>query len=68
MDYTLALFVREVPGWFLFTGIFLPVSLLLLLLIAYFRIKLIEGESDTMGGNERVGKAAELITELKALN
>ncbi|KAM9679228.1 small leucine-rich protein 1 [Dama dama] len=33
---------RELPGWFLFSGIFLPVTLLLLLLIAYFRIKLME--------------------------
>uniref|UniRef100_A0A2K5EXA3 Small leucine rich protein 1 n=1 Tax=Aotus nancymaae TaxID=37293 RepID=A0A2K5EXA3_AOTNA len=35
-------FLRELPGWFLFSGVFLPVTLLLLLLIAYFRIKLIE--------------------------
>ncbi|KAB0379358.1 hypothetical protein FD755_007142 [Muntiacus reevesi] len=35
---------RELPGWFLFSGIFLPVTLLLLLLIAYFRIKLMEGK------------------------
>lgn len=37
-------FMRELPGWFLLAGVFLPVTLLLLLLIAYFRIKLMEGE------------------------
>uniref|UniRef100_A0A8D0GUD0 Small leucine rich protein 1 n=1 Tax=Sphenodon punctatus TaxID=8508 RepID=A0A8D0GUD0_SPHPU len=43
MGYTLlSVFMKELPGWFLFSGIFLPVTLLLLLLIAYFRIKLIE--------------------------
>ncbi|KAJ6660070.1 hypothetical protein lerEdw1_017996 [Lerista edwardsae] len=42
MGHILTVFVRELPGWFLFAGIFLPVTLLLLLLIAYFRIKLIE--------------------------
>uniref|UniRef100_A0A670YZ01 Small leucine rich protein 1 n=1 Tax=Pseudonaja textilis TaxID=8673 RepID=A0A670YZ01_PSETE len=36
------LFLSKVPGWFLFTGIFLPVTLLLLLLIVYLRIKLKE--------------------------
>ncbi|XP_059886407.1 small leucine-rich protein 1 [Delphinus delphis] len=35
-------FLRELPGWLLFSGIFLPVILLLFLLIAYFRIKLME--------------------------
>ncbi|KAF6116245.1 small leucine rich protein 1 [Phyllostomus discolor] len=35
-------FLRELPGWFLLSGVFLPVALLLLLLIAYFRIKLME--------------------------
>ncbi|KYO19003.1 small leucine-rich protein 1 [Alligator mississippiensis] len=42
MDSPLFIFVKELPGWVLFTGIFLPVTLLLLLLIAYFRIKLLE--------------------------
>lgn len=37
-------FMRELPGWFLLAGVFLPVTLLLLLLIAYFRIKLMEGK------------------------
>ncbi|KAM8790343.1 small leucine-rich protein 1 [Rhynchonycteris naso] len=42
MSPVLSAFVRELPGWFLLSGVFLPVSLLLLLLIAYFRIKLME--------------------------
>uniref|UniRef100_A0A2I3I073 Small leucine rich protein 1 n=1 Tax=Nomascus leucogenys TaxID=61853 RepID=A0A2I3I073_NOMLE len=42
MSSVLSAFMRELPGWFLFSGVFLPVTLLLLLLIAYFRIKLIE--------------------------
>ncbi|KAJ1153502.1 hypothetical protein NDU88_006261 [Pleurodeles waltl] len=46
MGYILNVFVRELPGWFLFGGIFLPVTLLLLLLIAYFRIKLIEADAE----------------------
>lgn len=50
MGHTLTVFMKELPGWFLFTGIFLPVILLLLLLIAYLRIKLMEGESDSTVG------------------
>ncbi|XP_075604207.1 small leucine-rich protein 1 [Balearica regulorum gibbericeps] len=42
MSYLLSVFVKELPGFILFAGIFVPVTLLLLLLIAYFRIKLIE--------------------------
>nr|KAF6508157.1 small leucine rich protein 1 [Rousettus aegyptiacus] len=42
MSPVLSAFMRELPGWFLFSGVFLPVTLLLLLLIAYFRIKLME--------------------------
>ncbi|XP_008261723.1 small leucine-rich protein 1 [Oryctolagus cuniculus] len=42
MSSVLSAFVRELPGWFLLSGVFLPVALLLFLLIAYFRIKLIE--------------------------
>uniref|UniRef100_A0A8C6ZWU2 Small leucine rich protein 1 n=1 Tax=Neovison vison TaxID=452646 RepID=A0A8C6ZWU2_NEOVI len=34
--------MRELPGWFLVAGVFLPVALLLFLLIAYLRIKLME--------------------------
>ncbi|XP_076189729.1 small leucine-rich protein 1 [Aptenodytes patagonicus] len=42
MSYLLSVFVKELPGCILFAGIFMPVTLLLLLLIAYFRIKLLE--------------------------
>ncbi|XP_065744700.1 LOW QUALITY PROTEIN: small leucine-rich protein 1 [Phocoena phocoena] len=42
MSPILSEFLRELPGWFLLSGIFLPVTLLLFLLIAYFRIKLME--------------------------
>lgn len=43
--------MREIPSWFLLCGVFLPVTLLLLLLIAYFRIKLLEGKWEaTQGG------------------
>lgn len=44
MSPVLSELLSELPGWFLFSGIFLPVTLLLLLLIAYFRIKLMEGK------------------------
>lgn len=54
MGYTLAVFLSKVPGWFLFIGIFLPVTLLLLLLIAYLRIKLKEGKWATMRGEQEV--------------
>ncbi|XP_075004196.1 small leucine-rich protein 1 [Calonectris borealis] len=42
MSYVLSVFVKELPGCILFAGIFMPVTLLLLLLIAYLRIKLLE--------------------------
>ncbi|XP_029414013.1 small leucine-rich protein 1 isoform X1 [Nannospalax galili] len=42
MHVVLADFLQELPGLFLFFGIFLPVALLLFLLIAYFRIKMME--------------------------
>ncbi|XP_024898144.1 small leucine-rich protein 1 [Pteropus alecto] len=42
MSPVLSAFMRELPGWFLLSGVFLPVTLLLFLLIAYFRIKLME--------------------------
>lgn len=50
MSYLFSVFVEELPGYVLFAGIFMPVTLLLLLLIAYFRIKILEGESG-LGGN-----------------
>ncbi|XP_066036576.1 small leucine-rich protein 1 [Chamaea fasciata] len=46
VGYVLSVFVRELPGYVLFAGIFMPVTLLLLLLIAYFRIKLKEVEEE----------------------
>ncbi|XP_009459104.1 PREDICTED: small leucine-rich protein 1 [Nipponia nippon] len=45
-SYILSVFVKELPGYILFAGIFLPVTLLLLLLIAYFRIKLLEVDGE----------------------
>ncbi|XP_009878497.1 PREDICTED: small leucine-rich protein 1 [Charadrius vociferus] len=45
-SYVLSVFVRELPGYVLFAGIFMPVTLLLLLLIAYFRIKLLEVDEE----------------------
>ncbi|XP_068252289.1 small leucine-rich protein 1 [Nyctibius grandis] len=42
MSYLLSVFLKELPGYVLFAGIFMPVTLLLLLLIAYFRIELLE--------------------------
>lgn len=55
MGYVLSVFVRELPGYVLFAWIFMPVTLLLLLLIAYFRIKLREGESGP-GDKDWVGR------------
>ncbi|XP_069343795.1 small leucine-rich protein 1 [Eulemur rufifrons] len=49
----LSAFLGELPGWFLFFGIFLPVTLLLLLLIAYFRIKLIEVNEELSQTSDR---------------
>lgn len=50
MSPVLSSFLRELPGWFLFAGVFLPMTLLLLLLIAYFRIKLMEGKCEATQG------------------
>ncbi|XP_014798100.1 PREDICTED: small leucine-rich protein 1 [Calidris pugnax] len=41
-SYIFSEFMRELPGYVLFGGIFMPVTLLLLLLIAHFRIQLSE--------------------------
>lgn len=43
--------MRELPGWFLVAVVFLPVALLLFLLIAYFRIKLMEGKCEATPGS-----------------
>lgn len=50
MSSVLAIFLQELPGPVLILGIFLPVTLLLLLLIAYFRIKLMAGKRDAPQG------------------
>ena len=50
MSSVLAIFLQELPGPVLVLGIFLPVTLLLLLLIAYFRIKLMSGKCETPRG------------------
>lgn len=42
MGHIISVFVRELPGAYIFGGIFLPVTLLLLSLISYLRIKLEE--------------------------
>nr|XP_023652802.1 small leucine-rich protein 1 [Paramormyrops kingsleyae] len=43
---SVAMFLKEVPGWFLLLGIFLPVALLLLLIIAHLRWKLAEVDAE----------------------
>ncbi|KAM5165207.1 small leucine-rich protein 1 [Mantella aurantiaca] len=42
MGHIISVFVRELPTAFIFGGIFLPVTLLLLCLISYLRIQLAE--------------------------
>ncbi|XP_064026328.1 small leucine-rich protein 1 [Pogoniulus pusillus] len=42
LSYVFSVFLKELPGYVLFAGIFMPVTLLLLLLIAYLRTKLSE--------------------------
>uniref|UniRef100_A0A8C8SQT1 Small leucine rich protein 1 n=1 Tax=Pelusios castaneus TaxID=367368 RepID=A0A8C8SQT1_9SAUR len=66
MGYTLSAFVKELPAWIVFTGIFLPVVLLLLLLIAYFRIKLIE-EENTVQLNYKSGSSVSLLLKPSVL-
>uniref|UniRef100_A0A2K6FPB4 Small leucine rich protein 1 n=2 Tax=Propithecus coquereli TaxID=379532 RepID=A0A2K6FPB4_PROCO len=53
MSSVLSAFLGELPGSFLFFGVFLPVTLLLLLLIAYFRIKLIEVNEELSQASDR---------------
>ncbi|KAL2082500.1 hypothetical protein ACEWY4_022318 [Coilia grayii] len=45
---TFAMFLRELPGWYLWGGIFLPVALLLLLVIAHLQWKLQETEAELL--------------------
>ncbi|XP_053565101.1 small leucine-rich protein 1 [Bombina bombina] len=42
MGHVISAFVTELPAWYLFGGIFLPVTLLLLGFMTYFWIKLKE--------------------------
>ncbi|XP_065536955.1 small leucine-rich protein 1 isoform X2 [Lathamus discolor] len=46
-SYLLSVFVKELPGYILLAGVFMPVALLLLL-IAFFRLKLTEDEEPTI--------------------
>uniref|UniRef100_A0A8C4RLX6 Uncharacterized protein n=1 Tax=Erpetoichthys calabaricus TaxID=27687 RepID=A0A8C4RLX6_ERPCA len=45
MANVLAAFLKETSGWFLFLGLFLPVTLLLILIISYLGWKLKEGKA-----------------------
>lgn len=56
MSSVLAIFLQELPGPVLVLGIFLPVTLLLLLLIAYFRIKLMAVEEELAHTSDRQNK------------
>ncbi|XP_021509816.1 small leucine-rich protein 1 [Meriones unguiculatus] len=56
MSSVLSIFLQELPGPFLVLGIFLPVSLLLFLLIAYFRIKLMEVDEEATQISDRQNK------------
>ncbi|XP_055455291.1 small leucine-rich protein 1 [Psammomys obesus] len=56
MSSVLSIFLQELPGPFLILGIFLPVSLLLFLLIAYFRIKLMEVDEESTQISTRQNK------------
>ncbi|XP_061234375.1 small leucine-rich protein 1 [Neopsephotus bourkii] len=44
-SYLLSVFVKELPGYILFAGVFMPMALLLLL-IAFFRLKLTEVDEE----------------------
>ncbi|XP_032752277.1 small leucine-rich protein 1 [Rattus rattus] len=60
MSSVLVIFLQELPGPVLILGIFLPVTLLLLLLIAYFRIKLMAVEeqlAQTSGHQNKFGSS-----------
>ncbi|XP_068135584.1 small leucine-rich protein 1 [Hyperolius riggenbachi] len=46
MGHVISVFVRELPTAYIFGGIFLPVTLLLLSLIYYLRIKLAEVDKE----------------------
>ncbi|KAE8602420.1 hypothetical protein XENTR_v10013989 [Xenopus tropicalis] len=46
MGHIISVFVRELPALYLFGGIFLPVTLLLIGLIYYLKIKLAEVDEE----------------------
>ncbi|XP_057606964.1 small leucine-rich protein 1 [Chionomys nivalis] len=56
MSSVLSVILQELPGPFLVLGIFLPVTLLLFLLIAYFRIKLMEVDEELSQISDRQNK------------
>ncbi|MEJ1286806.1 small leucine-rich protein 1 [Cricetulus griseus] len=56
MSSVLSIFLQELPGPFLVLGIFLPVTLLLFLLIAYFRIKLMAVDEELSQISDRQNK------------
>ncbi|CAH6778155.1 Smlr1 [Phodopus roborovskii] len=56
MSSVLSIFLQELPGPFLVLGIFLPVALLLFLLIAYFRIKLMAVDGELSQISDRQNK------------
>ncbi|XP_027258700.2 small leucine-rich protein 1 [Cricetulus griseus] len=56
MSSVLSIFLQELPGPFLVLGIFLPVTLLLFLLIAYFRIKLMAVDEELFQISDRQNK------------
>ncbi|XP_005360961.1 small leucine-rich protein 1 [Microtus ochrogaster] len=56
MSSELSIVLQELPGPFLVLGIFLPVTLLLFLLIAYFRIKLMEVDEELSQISDRQNK------------
>ncbi|OBS78110.1 hypothetical protein A6R68_19501 [Neotoma lepida] len=56
MSSVLSIFLQELPGPFLVLGIFLPVTLLLFLLIAYFRIKLMAVDEELAQISHRQSK------------
>ncbi|XP_005065851.1 small leucine-rich protein 1 [Mesocricetus auratus] len=56
MSSVLSTFLQELPGPFLVLGIFLPVTLLLFLLIAYFRIKLMAVDEELSQISDRQNK------------
>ncbi|XP_021077543.1 small leucine-rich protein 1 [Mus pahari] len=56
MSSVLAIFLQELPVPVLVLGIFLPVALLLLHLIAYFRVKLMAVEEELAQTSDRQKK------------